>query len=121
MPRKLRIEYAGATYHIISQGNYRKDLFVQKGTGEAFERTIFETVQRCGWELYAYVIMHGGDAEIPRLVQLSEVLEVQSAGRASSGRVGFALRIREQCVRHARLPQPFDALRGGRSGQAHRS
>ena len=52
MPRKLQIEYAGATYHIISRGNYRKDLFVQKGSGEAFERTIFETVQRCGWELY---------------------------------------------------------------------
>ena len=57
MPRKLRIEYAGATYHIISRGNYRKDLFVQKRSGEAFERTIFETVQRCGWELYAYVKM----------------------------------------------------------------
>lgn len=57
MPRKLRIEYAGATYHIISRGNYRKDLFVQKGSAEAFERTIFETVKRCGWELYAYVIM----------------------------------------------------------------
>ena len=52
MPRKLRIEYAGATYHFISRGNYRKDLFVQKPNGETFERTIFETVQRCGWELY---------------------------------------------------------------------
>ena len=57
MPRKLRIEYADATYHIISRGNYRKDLFVEKGSGAAFERTIFEAVQRCGWELYAYVIM----------------------------------------------------------------
>jgi putative transposase len=57
MPRKLRIEYPGATYHIISRGNYRKDLFVQRGSGEAFERTIFEAAVRCGWELYAYVIM----------------------------------------------------------------
>lgn len=57
MPRKLRIEYPGATYHIISRGNYRKDLFVGGGSGEAFERTIFEAVERCGWELYAYVIM----------------------------------------------------------------
>jgi REP element-mobilizing transposase RayT len=57
MPRKLRIEYPGATYHIISRGNYRKDLFVPRGSGQAFERCIFEVVKRCGWELYAYVIM----------------------------------------------------------------
>jgi REP element-mobilizing transposase RayT len=53
----MRIEYAGAVYHIISRGNYRKDLFVQKGSGAAFERAIFETAERCSWELYAYVIM----------------------------------------------------------------
>jgi len=57
MPRKLRIEYPGATYHIISRGNYRKDLFTQIGSGEAFERAIFEVVERCGWDLYAYLIM----------------------------------------------------------------
>jgi len=57
MPRKLGIEYPGARYHIISSGNYRKDLFVQRGSGEAFERTIFEAALRCGWELFAYVIM----------------------------------------------------------------
>ena len=49
--------YPEATYHIISRGNYRKDLFAQRGSGEAFERTIFEVVERCGWDLFAYVIM----------------------------------------------------------------
>lgn len=57
MPRKQRIEFAGATYHIISRGNYRKDLFTIGESGEAFEKALFETVQRCGWELFAYVIM----------------------------------------------------------------
>ncbi len=57
MPRKQRIEYPGAVYHVISRGNYRKDLFVHDKTGEAFERTIFEAAGRCGWKLYAYVIM----------------------------------------------------------------
>ena len=57
MPRKQRIEYPGAVYHIISRGNYRKDLFIHEKTAEAFERTIFEAAQRCGWKLYAYVIM----------------------------------------------------------------
>jgi len=57
MPRKQRIEYPGAVYHIISRGNYRKELFLHEKTGEAFERTIFEAAERCGWKLYAYVIM----------------------------------------------------------------
>jgi putative transposase len=57
MPRKHRIEYPGAIYHIISRGNYRKDLFTNDQTAEAFERSIFEVAERCGWKLYAYVIM----------------------------------------------------------------
>lgn len=57
MPRKRRIEYAGAIYHVISRGNYRKDLFTQGKNGVAFEESLFEAVERCGWKLYAYVIM----------------------------------------------------------------
>jgi REP element-mobilizing transposase RayT len=57
MPRKQRIEYPGAVYHIISRGNYRKDLFTHEKTAEAFERTIYEAAERCGWKLYGYVIM----------------------------------------------------------------
>lgn len=57
MPRKHRIEYAGAVYHVLSRGNYRKELFVKQNTGEAFEQCLFEAVDRCGWKLHAYVIM----------------------------------------------------------------
>ncbi len=57
MPRKERIEYAGAVYHIISRGNYRKDLFSEGKSGVAFERALFEVVERCEWKLYAYIIM----------------------------------------------------------------
>jgi len=57
MLRKQRIEYPGAVYHVISRGNYRKELFVERGTGEAFEQHLFESVERCGWKLHAYVIM----------------------------------------------------------------
>jgi len=57
MARKQRIEYPGAAYHIISRGNYRKDLFLEKKTGASFEKAIFEVAERCGWKLYAYVVM----------------------------------------------------------------
>lgn len=57
MPRKQRIQYPGAVYHVISRGNYRKELFLKDNTGAAFERALMETVERCGWKLHAYVIM----------------------------------------------------------------
>ena len=57
MARKPRIQYPGAIYHILSRGNYRKDLFTFANTGEQFEKAIMEASGRCGWKLHAYVIM----------------------------------------------------------------
>ena len=57
MARKLRLEYAGASYHVINRGNYRQNVFEGKGAAEAFERVLGETCARCGWVLHAYVIM----------------------------------------------------------------
>ncbi len=36
MARKLRLEYAGACYHVINRGNYRRELFGGKGVAESF-------------------------------------------------------------------------------------
>ena len=57
MARKPRIQYPGAIYHILSRGNYRKDLFTVARTGERFEKAIYEACERCAWKLHAYVIM----------------------------------------------------------------
>src|SRR5690625_3231839 len=57
MARTPRIQFDGAIYHVINRGNYRKDLFGNVGTADAFERTLFEACNRCGWELAAYCIM----------------------------------------------------------------
>jgi len=51
------LEYAGACYHVINRGNYRRDLFAGKGAAESFQRCLFEAAARCGWRLHAFVIM----------------------------------------------------------------
>ena len=51
---------------MISHGNYRKELFLKVSTGVAFERSLFEAVERCGWKLHA----------------LPEVFQTKGAGRA---------------------------------------
>ena len=57
MARTARIEYAGAVYHVISRGNYRKDLFTVGKSGEKFEEALMQACQKSGWKLHAYVIM----------------------------------------------------------------
>lgn len=57
MPRQWRIEYAGACYHVINRGNYRRNLFLGKGAAETFERTLGEAAVKYGWRVHAYAVM----------------------------------------------------------------
>jgi putative transposase len=57
MARQLRLEFAGACYHVINRGNYRRELFVTAGAAEAFERVLLEACERFSWKLHAYVVM----------------------------------------------------------------
>lgn len=56
MARKLRVEYAGACYHVINRGNYRLDIFAGRAA-ESFQRCLVEACERFGWRLHAFVIM----------------------------------------------------------------
>jgi len=57
MPRSLRIEFAGALYHVINRGNYRRDIFETDGAADAFVTALTEATQRYGWIVHAYVVM----------------------------------------------------------------
>jgi putative transposase len=57
MARKPRIQFAGAIYHLIGRGNYRKDLFDQEGAAFAFESALGECATRCEWKVHSYVLM----------------------------------------------------------------
>jgi REP element-mobilizing transposase RayT len=57
MPRKLRLEYAGAIQHVINRGNYRLDIFADERAKGAFEACLFETCEKSRWILHAFTIM----------------------------------------------------------------
>lgn len=57
MPRKLRLEFPGAIYHVINRGNYRNWIFKGDKTKQAFETCLFEACRRSSWRLHAFVIM----------------------------------------------------------------
>jgi REP element-mobilizing transposase RayT len=50
MPRKLRIEYPGAMYHVMSCGNRRQDIFLDDIDRHDFLKTLAEACQKTGWQ-----------------------------------------------------------------------
>ena len=57
MPRKPRVEYAGATYHVMSRGNRQQAIFRTDEDREMFLDALGEACGRTGWRVHAYVLM----------------------------------------------------------------
>jgi len=57
MPRKLRVEYEGAIYHVINRGDRRERIFLDDADYELFLRTLGEACQKTGWQVHAYCLM----------------------------------------------------------------
>ena len=57
MARPLRVEFAGALYHITSRGNAREDIFVDKEDREVFLSLLEDVGEGCNWLYYAYSLM----------------------------------------------------------------
>lgn len=57
MARPLRLEFAGALWHVTSRGNERKKIFRDDADRELFLTILEETVVRFGWRLLAWVLM----------------------------------------------------------------
>jgi REP element-mobilizing transposase RayT len=57
MPRKLRIEYPGAMYHVMSRGNRRQDIFLDDIDRHDFLKTLAEAWQKTAWQVHAYCLM----------------------------------------------------------------
>ncbi|HSY49510.1 MAG TPA: transposase [Thermoanaerobaculia bacterium] len=57
MARPLRLEFAGALYHLTSRGNEQRPIFRSAGDRKAFLGFLRQAVQRFGWSLTAWVLM----------------------------------------------------------------
>jgi REP element-mobilizing transposase RayT len=57
MARPLRIEFAGALYHITSRGDRREAIFEDDEDREAFLRMLGEVVKRYNWICHAFCLM----------------------------------------------------------------
>ena len=57
MARKLRIEYAGAIYHVMNRGDRREAIFKDDRDRETFLATLAEACGKAGWEVHALCLM----------------------------------------------------------------
>ena len=57
MPRKPRIEYSGAFYHVITRGNQKQRIFKDILDYEKYLQIAASYKQRQHFRLYAYVLM----------------------------------------------------------------
>jgi REP element-mobilizing transposase RayT len=57
MPRKLRIEYPGAMYHVMSRGDRREKIFLDDVDRQDFIKTLAEACQKTNWQVHAYCLM----------------------------------------------------------------
>lgn len=57
MPRKPRVEYAGAVYHVMCRGNGGQAIYLDDSDRRSHLDTLGEACERCGWRVHAYVLM----------------------------------------------------------------
>ena len=57
MARPLRVEFAGAVYHVMARGHERRDIFRDDKDRGRFLETLAEVVPQFGLRLHAYCVM----------------------------------------------------------------
>jgi REP element-mobilizing transposase RayT len=57
MPRKLRLEYEGTIYHVMSRGDRREPIFKDDADRKRFLETLAECCGKTDWQVHALCLM----------------------------------------------------------------
>jgi REP element-mobilizing transposase RayT len=57
VPRKLRVEYPGAIYHVMNRGDRREPIFKDDADHRRFLETLEEACGKTDWQVLAYCLM----------------------------------------------------------------
>ena len=57
MARSIRIEFSGASYHVMARGNRRQGIFVDDDDRRFFLRCLGEVCEKTGWRVHAWALM----------------------------------------------------------------
>ena len=57
MPRKLRVEYPGAIYHVMNRGDRREPIFRDEEDRKVFLLTLGQCCGKTDWQVHAWCLM----------------------------------------------------------------
>src|SRR5256886_8427590 len=57
MARKLRVQYAGAIYHVLNRGDRREPIFRDDRDRQRFLDTLGETCGKTGWQIHSWCLL----------------------------------------------------------------
>jgi hypothetical protein len=57
MARALRVQYAGASYHVLNRGDRREAIFKDKKDHEIFLQTLAQACAKTGWQAHAWCLV----------------------------------------------------------------
>src|SRR4249920_2308050 len=57
MARRLRIQFPGALYHVLSRGDRREPIVLDDTDRARFIETLGEACVKTGWQVHAFVLM----------------------------------------------------------------
>jgi len=57
VPRKLRVQYPGAIYHVMNRGDRREAIFEDDHDRRRFLETLGQACEKTGWQVHAYCLM----------------------------------------------------------------
>ena len=57
MPRQLRLEYAGAIYHVMNCGDRREAIFKDDEDRERFLSTLAQACRKTEWQVHAWCLL----------------------------------------------------------------
>ena len=94
MARPLRIEYAGAIYHVMNRGDRREAVFRDERDYQRFLETLGEACAKTGWQVHAFCLMRNHfhvviETPVPNLVSGMTWLLGTYTVRSGGACVGF--------------------------------
>jgi REP element-mobilizing transposase RayT len=57
MARKLRLQYPGAVYHVMSRGDRREPIFTDDHDRKLFLKTLGEACEKTDWQIHSWCLM----------------------------------------------------------------
>ena len=105
MGRQVRIEYAGATYHVMARGNHAQAIYDDDQDRQLWLETLGEACEKTGWRVHADVMMGNHDHLLCERLGMGEVSAVTRAIRVvKNGRDLDVERLENRLLKRSKSP-----------------